>query len=163
MATEPSFWSTIPGLLTGAAALIAAVTGLFAALHKAGLVGRRTGEAPPGGAALLARSGGEWIATVRYDWGAEHRERFRITIDGDAVLGSASFLGAARGMEEGRVDGDHLQFVTRTRSEMGGDSRELVHRYRATGGGEALSFVLHTTGDFASHPPISFVARRVLA
>ena len=169
MSAEPSFWSTVPGLLTGGAAVIAALTGLFAALHKAGVIGRGAGESTPGASsdaqaeAALVRAGGEWAATVRYDWGAEHAETFRFTIDGNTVLGTASFLGAPRGIEDGRVEGRHLHFVTRTRSEMDGESRELVHRYRATGGGNELSVVLQTTGGFSSHPPVSFVARRVLA
>ena len=165
MAAEPSFWSTLPGLLTGGAAVIAALTGLFAALHKAGVIGRRTGDEPrdEGAAALLARAGGEWRATVRYGWGAEHDETFRIPVDGYALIGTATFLGVPRGIEDGRIEGDALVFLTRTRSEMGGESRELVHRYRAAGGGQELSFVLQSYGGFDTHVPVSFTARRVIA
>ncbi len=165
MAAEPSFWSTLPGLLTGGAAVIAALTGLFAALHKAGVIGSRAAGEPvhETAAALLARAGGEWTATVRYGWGAEHEETFRITVDGEALIGTATFLGVPRGIEEGRIEGDGLVFLTRTRSEMGEESREVVHRYRATGGGQELSFVLQSSGGFDTNVPVSFVAHRVIA
>ena len=43
------------------------------------------------------------------------------------------------------------------------ESRELLHRYSATGGGRELSFVLQSSGGFDSHVPVAFVARRVVA
>ncbi len=39
---KPSFWTTLPGILTAIAAVITAVGGLLAALHTAGLIGAAT-------------------------------------------------------------------------------------------------------------------------
>lgn len=48
---EPSFWKTLPGILTGLAALVTATAGLVAALTAAGVIGSK---AP----APVASSGG---------------------------------------------------------------------------------------------------------
>lgn len=42
-----SFWTTVPGILTGCATLLGAVGGLIAALHAAGLIGSETPTPPP--------------------------------------------------------------------------------------------------------------------
>jgi len=39
---DKSFWSTIPGILTGVAAIITAIGGLVAALYTAGIIGGRS-------------------------------------------------------------------------------------------------------------------------
>src|SRR5262245_7493224 len=41
---------------------------------------------------------GNWSAEVTYDWGAKYTERFVFKVDGDAVLGTASFLRVPRGI-----------------------------------------------------------------
>jgi hypothetical protein len=47
----PSFWTTLPGILTAVAALITAVTGLLVALGQAGLLGGGTTNDNPDAAA----------------------------------------------------------------------------------------------------------------
>ena len=47
-ARKQSFWMTLPGILTAAAALITAVGGLVAALNSAGLLNIRSPEPPSG-------------------------------------------------------------------------------------------------------------------
>jgi len=108
---------------------------------------------------------GEWRAQVDYDWpGARHVERFVFAGEGDALHGSASFLGVARGVLEGAVDGAQLRFVTRT-SEIGGTAGDatVVHRYRAQLVGDELRFVMQTEGGSSAHVPVEFVARRSAA
>ena len=108
---------------------------------------------------------GEWQAQVEYDWpNARYVERFVFGGEGDALHGSASFLGVARGVLEGVVDGAQLRFVTRT-SELGGSAGEttVVHRYRARLVGDELRFVMQTEGGSSAHVPVEFVARRVAA
>ena len=46
--SKSSWWQTIPGILTALAAAITAVGGLLVTLDKVGLIGGRSGSAPPG-------------------------------------------------------------------------------------------------------------------
>lgn len=104
---------------------------------------------------------GNWCAEVDYDWpGAHHVERFAFSVEGDELFGTASFLGVARGVLDGRVDGDVLRFVTRTQEQGGGGIADLVHRYRARLSGDELVFVMQTEGGPSAHVPVRFVARR---
>lgn len=111
-----------------------------------------------------AQVNGEWRADVTYDWdNARFNERFTFTGEGDELHGSASFLGVARGVLEGRVDAAGLGFVTRTRESggAGGSDAAVVHRYRGRLAGDELRFVMQTEGGSSAHVPVEFVARRV--
>ena len=114
--------------------------------------------------AARAQVNGDWQADVTYDWdNARFSERFKFAGEADALHGSASFLGVARGVLEGRVDGAGVVFVTRTSETSGsGDSATaVVHRYRGRLAGDELRFVMQTEGGSSAHVPIEFVARRV--
>ena len=114
--------------------------------------------------AARAQVNGDWQADVTYDWNnARFSERFKFGGEADALHGSASFLGVARGVLEGRVDGAGVVFVTRTSETSGsGDSATaVVHRYRGRLAGDELRFVMQTEGGSSAHVPIEFVARRV--
>ena len=151
---------------------IAAAVGV-AAVAIGALWQSRPSPAPPVAAtrvepALVAAArpqvDGEWRADVTYDWdNARFSERFRFAGEADALHGSASFLGVARGVLEGRVDGAGVVFVTRTSETSGsGDSATaVVHRYRGRLAGDELRFVMQTEGGSSAHVPIEFVARRV--
>ena len=118
----------------------------------------------PASVAARPRVNGEWRAEVDYDWpGAHHVERFVFSGDGDELHGSASFLGVARGILEGRVDGAGASFVTRTSELAGGGSTDVVHRYRGRIVGDELRFVMQTEGGSSAHVPVEFVARRIAA
>lgn len=100
---------------------------------------------------------GEWQAEVTYDWpNARHVERFVFAGEDAGVHGSASFLGVARGLLEGRVENDVVSFVTRT-GEMSG--AQSTHRYRGRLAGGEIRFVMQTEGGSSPHVPIEFVAR----
>lgn len=102
---------------------------------------------------------GEWQGELHYAWANTPRvERFTFGGQGQALNGSASFLGLPRGVLAGHVDSDGLRFDTRT-SEMGG--AELLHHYRGQLVGDEIRFVLQTEGGTAPHEPVTFVARRV--
>jgi len=150
--------SVLPRRLTLRAAMAGVL--LLAGAVFAGawlLPGRATGT----NAAARADVNGAWHAEVTYDWpNARYVERFEFAGDGAELHGSASFLGTPRGLLEGRVDGDALAFVTRTRETGGGGSSELVHRYRARRVGDELRFVVQTEGGISPHLPVEFVARR---
>jgi len=115
-------------------------------------------------AATRAPVNGEWQADVTYDWdNARFSERFRFSGEADELHGSASFLGVARGVLEGRLDAAGVGFVTRTSETSGsGDSgAAVVHRYRGRLAGDEIRFVMQTEGGSSAHVPIEFVARRV--
>ena len=86
---------------------------------------------------------------------------FRVTTAGDVAQARDKLRSLAFDRKD--IEGDRIVFCTRTRSDAGGESRELLHRYSATGGGRELSFVLQSAGGFDSHVPVTFVARRVVA
>jgi TIR domain len=116
-------------------------------------------------AAARAQVDGEWRADVTYDWdNARFSERFSFSGKADALHGTASFLGVARGVLEGRVDAAGVSFVTRTSETSGGDgSAAVVHRYRGRLAGDEMRFVMQTEGGSSTHVPVEFVARRVAA
>ncbi|MEO5734882.1 MAG: toll/interleukin-1 receptor domain-containing protein [Rubrivivax sp.] len=114
--------------------------------------------------AVAARSAvdGDWQAQVGYDWpGADHMERFRFSVEGTDLRGSATFLGVPRGIEDGHADAQGLQFVTRTTETLGEQMRQTTHRYRARLTGDQLQFVMQTEGSATAHVPVEFSARRV--
>ncbi|HEY2558151.1 MAG TPA: toll/interleukin-1 receptor domain-containing protein [Caldimonas sp.] len=120
-------------------------------------------EAQAGAPTARPPVNGEWRAQVDYDWpGARYVEHFAFSGEGDAVHGSASFLGVARGVLESRIDGAGLGFVTRTGELAGAAANaEVVHRYRGQLVGDELRFVMQTEGGSSAHVPVEFVARRV--
>lgn len=147
------------GLLWGLAAL--AVIVLLAVGLKGNWPGRSS-EMPKPVASELAQSlAGRWLATVKYDWGAEHAERFELRLENGEVHGTASYLRVARTVEQGALKGEQLNFVTHSQEVMGdGPGRELTHRYRATLKAGELHFVLESGGGYSAHTPVEFVARR---
>lgn len=106
---------------------------------------------------------GEWQAEVNYDWpNARYIERFVFSGAAGELQGSASFLRVPRGVLEGRVGPDGVQFVTRTREVAGGAGSgiETVHRYRGELAGGEIRFVMQTEGGSGDHLPVEFIARR---
>jgi hypothetical protein len=101
---------------------------------------------------------GEWAAPVRYAWGVDATERFRLAVDGGVVSGTASFLGVPRGVVDGRVEGDTVTF--RTRIAEGPGAPAFVNAYRGRMDGDVIRFVLE---DDRGTPPAEMVARRVAA
>ena len=98
-------------------------------------------------------------------------ERFSLKIDGPDVSGTASFLGVARGIIAGKIEGDRLSFETRTQEVTGDFSqpRDVVHRYRGRlqagrdpqsgPGGDTIAFTMQTEGGSAQEPA-EFTATR---
>ncbi len=78
------------------------------------------------------------------------------------VTGTAS-LKYPRGIEELKVEGDHLSFVTHTEQSMNGEERQLTHRYTAELTAGQLRVRMLTTGGFVSYPPLEFLAQRQAA
>ena len=132
--------------LIAAAVIIAAAIGAFLFVHT---------RQPQ---VVLA---GEWSAEVTYDWGDKYTERFAFNVDGDEVLGTASFLGVQRGIVDGSLQGARVAFQTRTQ-EVQGDFDKPVsvsHRYRGTITGDTIAFTMQSEGG-SSSVPVEFTARR---
>lgn len=118
----------------------------------------------PASAEVAASLAGRWEASVKYDWGAEHAERFELRTDNGEVRGTASFLGVPRMIEQGRLSGERVDFVTHSQEVMGdGLGREVTHRYLGILKGGELRVVLESSGGHSAHVPVEFVARRVPA
>lgn len=106
---------------------------------------------------------GVWHAQVRYDWpNADYVERFVFSGEAEELRGTASFLGADRGIVEGSIEADDVRFVTRT-TEVEGNTApvQAVHRYRGKVEGDEIRFVMQTEGGLSSHVPVEFTARRL--
>ena len=103
---------------------------------------------------------GDWSAEVAYDWGDKYTERFAFTVDGDAVSGTASFLGVRRGIVNGSLTDDRVAFDTRTEEITGDrDPVPVEHHYRGTITGDTIAFTMQSEGG-SSTVPIEFTARR---
>ena len=103
---------------------------------------------------------GRWKAEVLYDWGDKYSEEFVFRIDAGALGGTASFLGAKRGIVSGKVAGNRIEFTTTSGETSGGESRKTEHHYRGSMNGDKIQFVMQTEGGFYDPPPLEFDARR---
>ena len=113
--------------------------------------------APP--AAQLA---GTWTAAVKYSWGAQYDERFVFDVDRNQVGGTASFLRVPRGIVNGSVEGDRIQFETRTTEILGDQQFPITHRYRGRVTRDTIEFTMQSEGR-TTEAPITFSASRATA
>ncbi len=108
---------------------------------------------------------GEWRADVTYNWlNARYIEKFYFRGKGEEVYGTASFLGTKRGILEGSIRKNVLQFITRTKEFRGADSknpRDSVHHYRGALLGKDIKFIMQTESGYSEHVPIDFIAKKV--
>jgi hypothetical protein len=133
-----------------------------AATHSPG--GSKTGrKAAP--AEEAAQASGNWTATIRYDWGDTHPEMFHFEVDGDEISGTASFLGADRGILDGKIAGSRISFMTKSLTSLNSDDKtyEDKHYYKGTLEKEVIRFTMITDSSIESHVPIHFVASRTSA
>ncbi len=103
---------------------------------------------------------GRWTARITYDWGAVHEEVFELKLENGELRGTASYLRVARTVEQGQVQADRLSFITHSQEVLGEISRDLTHRYRGQFKGDALHFVLESSGGQSPHAPVEFIAHR---
>jgi len=113
-----------------------------------------------------ANINGDWIAEVPYDWNnTSYNEIFTFKGEGEELLGTASLFRRKRGIIEGTIKKDKLEFVTKTREILDDENnpKEVTHHYRGTISGDQITFVLQTEGGYTTHIPIEFTANRVLS
>jgi len=105
---------------------------------------------------------GRWSARVKYDWGDQHDEAFEFNYLGDALHGTASYQTGRLTIEQARLKGEWLSFVTRSQEMLGSETpwKEVTHRYTGQVTPEGIRFTLESGGGYSIHPPVEFVARR---
>ena len=102
---------------------------------------------------------GEWTADITYSWGDQHPERFTFTQDGSDVFGTASYLRVRRGILDGTLKGNVVQFRTQTETMLGNETRTVTHRYRGRVTGNTIAFILQSESAGSSES-IEFTASR---
>jgi tetratricopeptide (TPR) repeat protein len=103
---------------------------------------------------------GEWQADVTYSWGDKHPERFTFKQDGNDIFGTASYLRVRRGILDGTLRGNVVQFRTQTETILGNETRTVSHRYRGRISGSTIAFILQSEGGGSSES-VEFTASQV--
>lgn len=103
---------------------------------------------------------GRWSGTVAYDWGPKIDETFTFRTVGDALTGSAGFLGVARGILDGTFGSRSLRFAVRWQETLGSEQHQVTNWYVGNLDGERIDMVLTIDGSFSTHPPITFALTR---
>ncbi len=105
---------------------------------------------------------GSWQAEVSYDWGLKRTEQFDLKVSGNEVSGTVSFLGVKRAIQEGKISGDTLTFITQTQETAGdADPKTAKHQYKGKASPTEIRFEMLTTGGFSEHTPIEFAATKI--
>ena len=67
-------------------------------------------------------------------------------------------------IEQTKLEGDWLSFVTRSQEMLGDDRpwKEVTHRYTGQVTANGIRFTLESGGGYTIHPPVEFTARRVV-
>jgi hypothetical protein len=103
---------------------------------------------------------GKWSGTVKYDWGDSYAETFDFEVAGGELSGTASFLQRARGILDGKLEGNRVSFTTKSMVSIGEKSYEDKHYYKGTVEGGAIKFSMMTDSGAESHVPVYFTVRR---
>ena len=101
---------------------------------------------------------GQWEAEVKYSWGLKRAEKFKFSLSGGRLTGTASFLGSPRPISSGKIDGDRISFSIMLEDVLGSAIRQYENRYTGDVSEEGIRFqLLNNKGD----PPMEFLAKRV--
>lgn len=105
---------------------------------------------------------GRWTARVKYDWGDAHEEVFEFKYLGRDLRGTASYLTGRLAIQQAKLEGEWLSFVTRSQEMLGSDSpwKEVTHRYTGQVTPQGIRFTLESGGGYSVHPPVEFTATR---
>ena len=104
--------------------------------------------------------GGRWQGEVKYSWGPVVAETFDFNVDGNVVMGTASYLHTRRGILDGKIEGNTLTFTTKSQSVLGEKTYEEKHQYRGHISGDTIEFMLQTDSGYDQRPPETFTAKR---
>jgi hypothetical protein len=100
---------------------------------------------------------GNWSGEVKYDWGDKYNELFLFQPEGAKLFGTASFLGAKRGIEDGKIEGESISFIVRFQEIAGDTTRERKNYYW---GKLAGNEILMRIQDDRGSSPVEFVLRK---
>lgn len=105
---------------------------------------------------------GRWTARVKYDWGDQYDEVFEFKYLGDTLHGTATYLTGRLTIEQAKLQGDWISFITRSQEMLGSDGprKEVTHRYTGQVTPAAIRFTLESGGGYSIHPPVEFTAQR---
>jgi hypothetical protein len=104
---------------------------------------------------------GKWKATVKYDWpGAVYNETFNFRVEGSELSGTASLLGVDRGIFDGKIEGDHVRFMTKSLTKLDDKTYQDQNHYKGLVAGDTIRFSLLTDSGAESHVPVLFTAKR---
>jgi hypothetical protein len=104
---------------------------------------------------------GTWQANVTYGWGATHLEKFDFQVDDDELLGTASYVGIARPITEGKVTEKKISFVTKSLTALDDKTYEEKHAYSGKLVDGKIVFRLQTDSGYDSRLPETFTAARM--
>lgn len=149
-------------LILGGAAAVVALFGLYAALRF--MPGASGPESPvqPSINQPAVNINGRWTARVKYDWGDQHDEVFEFKYLGKALHGTATYLTRPLTIEQAKVEGEWVNFVTHSQQMLSGDNpwKEVTHRYTGQVTPDGIRFTLEDSGGYTMHTPVEFVAKR---
>lgn len=149
-------------LMLGGAAAAVVLLGIYAALRFIPATpGPETLVQPPVNQPAVDVAG-HWMTRVKYDWGDQHDEVFEFKYLGKALHGTASYLTRPLTIEQAKVEGEWVSFVTHSQQMLGSDSqwKEVTHRYTGQITQEGIRFTLESSGGYTLHAPVEFIARR---
>jgi TIR domain len=101
---------------------------------------------------------GSWIGEVTYPWDAKYTEPFFFQPEGDKLFGTASFLGAKRGIEDGKIEGENISFFVRFEEYSSGATSQHRNYYwgKLNNGKE----ILLRMQDDRGNPSVDFVVTK---
>ena len=100
---------------------------------------------------------------VKYSWGDSHTEVFSFKVDQNEVYGTASYVGGARGILDGKIEGNRISFSTKSMTMLGDKTVEEKHVYKGHLTGDTIDFILQTDSGYDSRAPEMFTASRAVA
>jgi hypothetical protein len=106
----------------------------------------------------MAALSGTWEANVTYSWGDSYKEQFRFEPQDSRLFGTASFLGADRGIEDGKIDGEDISFNVRFQETSANTTTE--HKNHYTGKMTAGNEIRFRMQDDRGNPPLEFAAAK---
>jgi TIR domain len=100
---------------------------------------------------------GAWEANVTYGWGDSYKEQFRFKPEDSRLFGTASFLGAARAIEDGKIEGDAISFSVRFQDMVGSATTDHKNNYRGKLTGSEIRFTMQND---KGSPPLEFIVTK---
>lgn len=109
------------------------------------------------GASKAAAFTGSWKGDVTYPWQVSYTEQFLFQPEGDKLFGSATFLGAKRGIDDGKIVGETISFSVAFEEIYGAATRPRRNRYEGKLSGDTIRLRIM---DDQGNSPVELVLTR---